>query len=159
LPLQERCAYQLDLQDPDHDRFDGAFFNNLAKHAADLKARGSYLVLNVDNELWQAHYGQTPPGVVLLRLDAPPDAKKVLEKHLAARELAAIVPYVQQPAAVRHIQGRNAVQAMRAVDVVVRQWQEYHNRQSSEHAPSAGLTADAASSGGQQEQPLDATLQ
>src|SRR5713101_1618830 len=33
LPLQRDRAYQLDLQDPDHDRFDGAFLNGLGQRA------------------------------------------------------------------------------------------------------------------------------
>ena len=37
LPLQRNCAYQLDLQDPDHDRFDRAFLNGLGRHAEELR--------------------------------------------------------------------------------------------------------------------------
>jgi len=116
LPLQEKCAYQLDLQDPDHDRFDGAFLNGLGKHAADLKALGSYLVLAVADELWHGHHGQVPPEVNMLRLDEPPDALQLVEHRLTAQGLESLVPYALQPEGAKHIEGRDAVQAMRAVD-------------------------------------------
>jgi len=161
LPLERNRAYQLDLQDPDHDRFDSAFFNGLGKHAADLEALGSFLVLNVASELWQAHCGQLPPGVVMRRLDDPPDAGKLVERHLAKRELGFLVVYVRSEEAVRHIKGCDAVQAIRAVDVVVREWAEHQKSSSSEAMASDGEAADAASADrlGSPRLQLDSALQ
>lgn len=124
LPLQENCAYQLDLQDPDHDQFVSAFLNGLGTHAANLKAVGSYLVLAVADELWSGHDGQVPLGVTVLGLDDPPDALKVVEHRLTVAGIGFLVPYALQPEAAKHIQGRDAVQAVRAVETVVREWRE-----------------------------------
>ena len=155
LPLRENRAYQLDLQDPDHDRFNSAFLSNLGKHAADLKALGSYLVLNVASELWQAHYGQLPPGITMRRLNTPPDAENLVERHLEMRDLGPVIPYVKTAEAASHIKGRDAVQAMRAVEVVAREWAEYCKRKS---VASDGVAVESDSIG-QQRPPLDAALQ
>ena len=124
LPIQENCAYQLDLQDPDHDQFVSAFLNGLGTHAANLKAVGSYLVLAVADELWSGHDGQVPLGVTVLGLDDPPDALKVVEHRLTVAGIGFLVPYALQLEAAKHIQGRDAVQAVRAVETVIREWRE-----------------------------------
>jgi hypothetical protein len=146
LPLQRNCAYQLDLQDPDHDRFDGAFLNGLGKYSAELKALGSYLVLAVADELWPSHHGQVSPAVTVLRLEDPPDALELVENHLAARGFNSAVAYVRQPEAAKHIRGRDAVQAMRAVEVVIQQLREYGYPESKtgQRAEVVSLAPDAA---------------
>jgi hypothetical protein len=132
LPLRRDRAYQVDLQDPDHDRFDGAFLKGLGKQSTDLKEMGSCLVLAVAEELWLGHRQSVPSAVSVIRLDDPPNAQRLVERHLTAKGFAHLVPYVQQPEAVKHILGRNTVQALRAVDVVVGQWQEYRHRRNVE---------------------------
>jgi hypothetical protein len=158
LPLQKNRAYQIDLQDPDHDRFDSAFLNSLGKHAMDLRALGSYLVLNVASELWQAHYGRLPSGVAMRRLDNPPDAEELVERHLKKRSLGSVIPYIKREEAARHIKGRDAVQAMRAVEVVEREWVEYGKRNFSDRKASEDAAA-ATSSADWESSPLDAALQ
>jgi hypothetical protein len=161
LPLQENCAYQLDLQDPDHDQFDSAFLNGLGEHAADLKAVGSYLVLAVANELWSGHHGQIPPGVTVLGLDDPPDALQLVEHRLTVKGLGFLVPYALQPQAAKHIQGRDAVQAMRGIETVVREWRElgYPDTKAAQQAEADSLPAEGAvTATGQQAPELDPAL-
>jgi hypothetical protein len=161
LPLGENCAYQLDLQDPDHDRFDGAFLNGLGKHAADLKAVGSYLVLAVAVELWSGHHGQVPPGVTALGLANPPDALEVVRHRLTAKGFHFLVPYALQPEAAKHIQGRDAVQAVRAIDTVIREWRQLGcpNIKAAQHVQAVSLSAEgAANVTGQQAPELESDL-
>ena len=135
LPLLEDRAYQLDLQDPDQDRFDGAFLNGLGKQSKDLKVLRSSLVLAVADELWPGHREQIPSEVGVVWLKAPPDPLLLVQKYLTTRQLDRLVPYVRQPEAAKHIRGRNAVQAMLAVDLVIGQWQEYRRRQEAKGEP------------------------
>jgi hypothetical protein len=161
LPLQENCAYQLDLQDPDHDRFDSTFLNGLGKHAMDLNAVGSYLVLAVADELWSGHHGQVPPGITVLRLDDPPDALEVVDHRLTAEGLDFLVPYALQPEAAKHIQGRDAVQAVRAVSTVVREWHELGcpDIKAAQHAQADSLPVEGTvNATGQQAPELDPDL-
>ncbi len=161
LPLQENCAYQLDLQDPDHDRFDSAFLSGLGKHAADLKAVGSYLVLAVADELWSGHHGQIPPGVAVLGLDDPPDALQLVEHRLTVKGFAFLVPYALQPQAAKHIQGRDAVQAVRGVNTVAREWRELGcpDIKAAQHAEADSPPAEGAvNATGQQVRELDPAL-
>jgi hypothetical protein len=134
LPLLEDRAYQLDLQDPEQDRFDGAFLSGLGKQSTQLKALRSCLVLAVANEFWPGHSAQIPSEVGVVWLEAPPDPLLLVERYLTTKQLDRLIPYVQQDEAVRHIQGRNAVQTMRAVDVVIGQWQAYLRRPEAEIA-------------------------
>lgn len=132
LPLRRDRAYQLDLQDPDHDAFAAAFLNALGKHSTDLKSLGSCLVLTVANELWPGQHEQVPEAVSVVRLNDPPDALHLVERYLTVTGLDLLVPYARQPRAAEHIQGRNAVQAMHAANVVVMQWREHRRQQSAE---------------------------
>lgn len=130
LPLERNRAYQLDLKDPSRDQFDGAFLSGLREQSSSLKALGSYLVLAVAAELWSGHNGQIPAGVGMLRLNAPPDAIQIVERHLASRDLGFLGPYVRVHESAEHVQGRNAVQALQAVEKVVQQWEAHKHKQS-----------------------------
>jgi hypothetical protein len=132
LPLQKDCAYQMDMQDTEHDLFDGAFLSGLGKYSADLKALGSCLILTVADVLWPGYHGYVPDTVGVVWLDDPPDAMQLVEQHLIARGLSLLVPYVQQAGAAKHVRGRNAVQALRAVDVVAEQWREHRRQQNAD---------------------------
>lgn len=160
LPLEQNRAYQIDLQDPEHDRLSSAFLNGLEEHAKNLEALGSHLVVAVADEVWPGHYGQVPHGVAMLRLNDPPDAQQLVERHLTARQLGSLVPYVKQPEAARHIQGRDVIQAMRAVEVIVRQWHEYCKHELDESTFSGSTYTETASAvSGQQSSALDEGLQ
>ena len=112
------------------------------------------------NELWSGYDGQIPPLVTVLRLEDPPNARQLVEHHLTARGHKSLLPYVQQPTAAKHIQGRDAVQAMRAVEVVIRQWDEYLSQRADQRTASGSLPAAAASSVlEQQSLALDPALQ
>lgn len=141
LPLLEDRAYQLDLQDPEQDRFNGVFLNGLGTQSTQLKDLGSCLVLAVADELWPGHREQIPSEVSVVRLDDPPDPLLLVEKYLTSKQLDRLVSYIKQPEAAKHIQGRNAVQAMRAVDVAIGQWQEYQRRQEAKTVPLRAETA------------------
>ena len=143
LPLRKDCAYQMDLQDPDHDRLDSAFLKGLGEQSAKLREMGSCLVLAVADELWPGHREPVPSAVSVVRLDDPPNALQLVERHLTAKGFAHLVPYILEPEAVKHIQGRNAVQALRAVDVVIGQWRGYRRRQD---AKTATLHSETTSS-------------
>jgi hypothetical protein len=136
LPIERDHAYQLDLKDPSRDQFDGAFLNGLREQSSSLKALGSYLFLTVAAELWSGHDRQIPAGVGMLRLNAPPDAIQIVERHLVSRDLGFLGPYVRQHESAKHVQGRNAVQALQAVEKVVRQWEAH------KHNPSNTVPAD-----------------
>jgi len=86
LPVLEDRAYQLDLQDPEQDRFDGAFLNKLGEQSNDLKALGSCLVLAVADELWPGHREEIPSDVGVVWLKAPPDPLLLVEKYLTTKE-------------------------------------------------------------------------
>jgi hypothetical protein len=132
LPLQDNRAYQVDLQDPTQDRFDGAFLNGLGRQSTNLRALGSCLVLAVADELWPGTREQVPSEVSVVHLDDPPDPLLLVEKHLTSRQLAHLVQYIKQSMAAReHIKGSNAVQALHAVDVTIRQWKEYQRQKES----------------------------
>lgn len=128
LPLERNRAYQLDLKDPSRDQFDGAFLNGLREQSSSLKALRSYLVLTVAAELWSGHDRQVPAGVGMLRLNAPPDAIQIVEQHLAARNLGFLGLYVRHHECAKHVQGRNAMQALQAVEKVVRQWEAHEHK-------------------------------
>jgi hypothetical protein len=132
LPLQEDRAYQVDLQDPKQDRFDGAFLSGLGKQSTNLRALGSCLVLAIAEELWPGIRERIPSEVSVVHLDDPPDPLLLVEKHLTSRQLAHLVPYIKQSeAAKHHIKGSNAVRALHAVDVTIRQWKEYQRQEES----------------------------
>ncbi|WP_159057736.1 MULTISPECIES: hypothetical protein [unclassified Streptomyces] len=126
LPLAERVAFQLDLKDPDRDRPSADFVSALDRHAQDLEACDSYLVITVAEELYDHMPSLPGPHVQVVRLHAPPPARQVVEAHLRARDCAGLIPYLDalDPARVS-LGGLDAVEAVRAAGAVVTAWQEY----------------------------------
>ncbi len=126
LPLVGRRAFQLDLKDPDRDRPSADFVSALDRHAQDLEACDSYLVLTVAEELYDHKLLLPGSNVRVVRLHAPPPARQVVEAHLRARDCVGLVPYldVLDPARVS-LDGLDAVEAVRAAGTVITAWQEY----------------------------------
>ncbi|MFF0292630.1 hypothetical protein ACFYST_01370 [Kitasatospora sp. NPDC004614] len=125
LPLELQHAFQLDLKDPETDRVSAEFLASLAKHAQNLAACESHLVLTVAQELWDAGL-VSPPRVRVLRLAEAPDAGRVVTAHLRAggfTEPATEISDSEQ--ALAQLRGLNAVAAVRAVGRIVAVWKEH----------------------------------
>ncbi|MFG2178487.1 hypothetical protein ACGFLS_07180 [Streptomyces abikoensis] len=119
LPAQEKCAYVLDLQDPQRDRIDKAFLTGLQKHAETLSGIGSCLVITLTPELWAPIAGQVPDGVAVVRLSAHPRAHLVARQHLIARGQATLLGYVDDPAVKSGIADWTPVRAVWLVEEMI----------------------------------------
>ncbi|GAA4853296.1 hypothetical protein [Kitasatospora terrestris] len=124
-PLGRGHTYLLELKDPDNDRIDSTFLERLSDFSSRLRQADSRLVATVTDILWKGHHNWAGAGVTVVRLPAAPDAQQLVEHHLKARGLASLIPYVQSPTARASIRGRNAVEAMRSVETVIRQWVDH----------------------------------
>ncbi|MGW0547728.1 hypothetical protein [Streptomyces altiplanensis] len=126
LPLVERRAFQLDLKDPDRDRPSADFVSALDRHAQDLEACDSYLVITVSEALYDHKLLLPGSNVQVVRLHTPPPARQVVEAHLRARNCVGLIPYLDalDPARVS-LDGLDAVEAVRAAGTVITAWQEY----------------------------------
>ncbi|MFJ9610818.1 hypothetical protein ACIRS1_31205 [Kitasatospora sp. NPDC101176] len=131
LPLSAGHTYLLELKDPESDRLDRDFLDRLSTFAERLCDARSRLVVTVTDEIWVGHHGWHGPGVKTVYLSAPPNAQRLVEHHLSARSLAPLIKYVRSANARASIQGRDAVEAMRCVEMVVRQWAAHRRRPAS----------------------------
>ncbi|MDH6579322.1 hypothetical protein [Kitasatospora sp. MAP5-34] len=129
LPLEPDHTYLLELKDPESDRFDSDFLDRLSKFAERLRQANSHLVVTATDELWAGHHSWSGPGIKVVHLPAPPNAQQLVEHHLSAKGLGPLIQYVQSANARASIQGRDAVEAMRCVETVVRQWATHRQRQ------------------------------
>ncbi|MFB7360294.1 hypothetical protein [Streptomyces gardneri] len=126
LPLELRHAYQLDLKDAENDKISADFLDNLAHHSKRLGDLGSTLVLAVAKDLWNERYAPARPGIHVVHLTEPPPAREVVEAHLRARQVPGLVPYLHSGGTAEDsLDGRDAVEAVRATDTIVLAWQEH----------------------------------
>ncbi|MFI6444594.1 hypothetical protein [Kitasatospora sp. NPDC050543] len=145
LPLERDHTYLLELKDPEIDRFDRDFLDRLSVFAEKLRQAGSRLVVTATDELWAGHHSWSGPGIKVVHLPAPPNAQQLVERHLSAKGLGSLVQYVRSTNARASIQGRDAVEAVRCVETVVRQWATHQQRQS---------TADSSGAQGPVDRPV-----
>ncbi|WP_031069633.1 hypothetical protein [Streptomyces sp. NRRL WC-3742] len=139
LPLAPDHTYLLELKDLESDRFDRDFLDRLSTFAASLRGADSRLVVTATDELWAGHHGWVGPGVKVVHLSQPPNAQQLVEHHLEARGLGALIKYVRTANARASIQGRDAVEAVRCVETVVRQWATHRQREAAaDHDGAAG---------------------
>ncbi|MGW7291732.1 hypothetical protein ACWGIB_04975 [Streptomyces xiamenensis] len=143
LPLEERHAFQLDLKDPDCDQPSPDFLNSLSKHATNLKACGSHLVITVAKELWtDDHFLRHRAGIQTVYLKEPPTSLKVVEGHLRFHHHVHLIPYIQSSIEAKAaLLGLDAVEAVRAAGKAVQAWEEHTRQQTT----SPLLTPDRAS--------------
>ncbi|MFE0457926.1 hypothetical protein ACFW1A_01535 [Kitasatospora sp. NPDC058965] len=145
LPLEPHHTYLLELKDTDSDCFDSDFLDRLSMFAEKLRQAGSRLVLTVTAELWAGHHSWSRPGIKVVHLSEPPNAQQLVEHHLRARGQASLIQYVQSTKARESIQGRDAVEAARCVETVIRQGAAHQQRQS---------TADSTGTPGSVDRPV-----
>lgn len=143
LPIERFHAYQLDLKDPTHDRPTVLFLDRLVKYAEDLRSCDSHLVITIATDLWDGFRHWTGVGVQVVDLTSPPPAVEVVEQHLKAAGYADLVPYAQEAQALEHIQGRDAVSAVRAARTIIEQARHHRavESQSGGTVPRADATA------------------
>ena len=130
LPLDKQHAYQVDLKDKTTDQLSVDFLDSLTRHAEDLAACHSYLVLTVAKELWHDHYLTPRGGVQVVYLKEPPDAQRVVEAHLeflGYKQLISHIPSLDQ--AIVPLRGLDAVEAVRAAAKTIAVWAEYTRQQ------------------------------
>ncbi|MFF3606743.1 hypothetical protein [Streptomyces sp. NPDC002463] len=126
LPQELRHAYQLDLKDPDTDGISTDFLDNLEDHAEKLGRLGSTLVLTVAEGLWSSLPAPARTGIHVVHLTEPPPARKVVEAHLRARKVPGLVSYLRSGSTAEDsLNGRDAVEAVRAADAIKDAWQEH----------------------------------
>lgn len=143
LPVERSHAYQLDLKDPTHDEPTGLFLDRLVQYAKDLKSCDSYLVITVTTDLWAGFRHWTGEGVTVVDLSTPPPAGEVVEAHLKSDSYSDLVPYAQDLKAIEHIQGRDAVAAVRAARTIIEQ-ARHHRRSQLPHSVGSAPHADGA---------------
>ncbi|MFK4107745.1 hypothetical protein [Streptomyces sp. NPDC002176] len=126
LPAEERHAYQVDLKDPNHDRVSADFLTMLEEHAGLLDRLGSYLVLNVAQDLWADHYIPVQSRIHVVHLSEPPSAQEVAEFRLRARKVPGLIAYLRSGDKTKALLSQlDAVEAVRAADSIVLAWQEH----------------------------------
>ncbi|MEU9705243.1 hypothetical protein [Streptomyces sp. NPDC047981] len=126
LPQEHRHAYQLDLKDPDTDSISTDFLDHLEDHGEKLGRLGSTLVLTVAKDLWSNLPAPARTGIHVVHLTEPPPPRDVVEAHLRARKLPGLVSYVRSGSAAEDsLNGRDAVEAVRAADTIKDAWQEH----------------------------------
>lgn len=141
LPLEEDHGFQLDLKDPERDRFTSEFLDAMPEHAERLRACRSHLVLTVAQELWDDHHVPRGRGVHVIHFQAAPDALALVEAHLKALGHSALVSSLRTfTKACASLKGLSAVKAARAVQKIVAAWEE-HQQQLSAATPDQALDA------------------
>ncbi|MFD6935370.1 hypothetical protein ACFWAP_04320 [Streptomyces goshikiensis] len=126
LPAEEHHAYQVDLKDPDHDRVSADFLTMLEEHAGLLEKLGSYLVLNLAEDLWTDHYVPVHSGIHVVHLNEPPPAQSVVEARLRARKVPGLIAYLHSVDKTKASLSRlDAVEAVRTADSIVLAWREH----------------------------------
>ncbi|GLW52870.1 hypothetical protein [Kitasatospora phosalacinea] len=122
LPLEPNRVHILELKSPTTDLPTSGFLDRLALFGEQLAQQESRLIVTFTEQLWEPVDGWQHPRVPVLRLHTAPDPQRLVEAHLGFRGRAAAVPYVRTPTARALLRGMNAVEAVRAVGTVVRQW-------------------------------------
>ncbi|MFJ5233010.1 hypothetical protein ACIQBJ_24310 [Kitasatospora sp. NPDC088391] len=122
LPLEPGRVHILELKSPGTDLPTSGFLDRLALFGEQLVQQGSRLIVTFTEQLWESVDGWQHPGVPVLRLRTAPDPQQLVEAHLGFRRHPAAIPYVRTPTARALLRGMNAVEAVRAVGAVVRQW-------------------------------------
>ncbi|WP_406350912.1 hypothetical protein OHB56_40805 [Streptomyces sp. NBC_01635] len=130
LPLEKDHAYQLDLKHPVHDALSADFLGALSKHAENLNAARSHLVLTVAEGLWTDHHLGERDGIQVVRLRQAPDAQQLIEARLDASGYSRLVTVLRSsPTAQASVRGLSAVAAARAARTVVEAWQEHNHHE------------------------------
>lgn len=95
LPLDHRCAFLLDLNDPEADTPAEPFGRALlSEYAGRLETAQSYLVITATPQIWAACAGSAADVTVS---PGRPDPRQVCERHLRAAGLAERISWLDEP--------------------------------------------------------------
>ncbi|MFG1887502.1 trypsin-like peptidase domain-containing protein [Micromonospora sp. NPDC049051] len=117
LPADPWRAYILNLRDPQHDRPSNAFINDLQSFGEELGSLQSRMVITAGDNVWTGGGFHVAPHLHHVRLMDPPNPVDLVKRYVEI-DYPRLTEVVSSEAVRRHLLGRNAVQAIQAVDVM-----------------------------------------
>ncbi|MFE7529098.1 hypothetical protein ACFU7Y_25770 [Kitasatospora sp. NPDC057542] len=115
LPRKSQRGQLLELRDSETDQLREILLNELPRYAAELRAKDSFLLVTVTEELWAARKAEVPAGIAVVHLTDPPPAFSLVRSHLTSHHRETLASDLEKRDVAADIKDWSAVRSIRFV--------------------------------------------